>query len=87
MPLKHGRVSWTTNEDADQCKPCAWATHYVRHVREAHFSRNCSQTYGAAGAGAGAGAGGSGGMAALVVGAWSFVTSSLVPTICLSMKS
>ena len=60
-------------------------THSHRHVRKAHFSRGCSQTYGAAGAGAGAG--GSGGMAALVVGAWSFVTSSLVPAICLSMKS
>jgi hypothetical protein len=34
-----------------------------------------------------AGAGGSGGVASLVVGARSFVTSSLVPTICLSMKS
>ena len=53
-----------------------------RYVRETLFlQRLLSGAYGAAGVG------GRGGMAALVVGAWSFVTSSLVPTICLSMKS
>lgn len=33
MPLKHGWVSWTTNEDADQYITCAWATHYFRQGR------------------------------------------------------